>query len=120
MILRVKQFEKKDFSIRDIIFVPYRDFYLVVNTNEIIYIKAEKSYCRIILKCGKEYLLISSLGILLNKLPDYFIRIHRSYVLNLCHAHSIHNGKIVRLKNDDEIPISRRKKKCFFELVAVC
>jgi DNA-binding LytR/AlgR family response regulator len=51
------------------------------------------------------------------KLPDYFIRTHNSYVINLFHAVSIHNGSIIKLNNSDEIPISQRKKKEVFESV---
>ncbi len=119
MDLRIKKLQKKDFSLKEIIFVPYRDFYFVVNMAEIMYIKAEGAYCRIVLRSGKEHLMISRMGVLLDKLPEYFIRIHNSYVVNMCQAHSVHDGKVVKLNNDYEVPISRRKKKEIFGLVTV-
>lgn len=119
MILTVKRNEQNQFSLKDVIFIPCRDFYFVVNVKEIMYIKAEKSYCKIIHNSGKEYLLVSGLKTLLDKLPDYFVRTHHSYVINLYHTHSIHNKKIVKLNNDYEIPISRRKIKLVFELLTI-
>jgi DNA-binding LytR/AlgR family response regulator len=119
MTLTVKRSQKKEFSIKDVMFVPYRDFYFVVNISEILYIKADRSYCKIVVKSAKEYVVISSLKTLLKKLPDYFIRTHNSYIINIFYANSIHNGSIVKLYNNNEIPISRRKKKELFDTISI-
>jgi DNA-binding LytR/AlgR family response regulator len=51
--------------------------------SEIHYIEAERNYCRIY-TTNKEYLLVLSLREIEEKLPDrHFIRIHRSYIINL-------------------------------------
>jgi len=117
MVLKVDRIQKTNTSIKDIIFVPYRDFYFVINIKEIIYIKAEKSYCKIVLKCRREYLIISSMRMILKKLPDNFIRTHNSYIVNMFYAATVHGGSLIKLNNNAEIPISRRRRKVIFDSI---
>jgi DNA-binding LytR/AlgR family response regulator len=59
---------------------------------EILYLEAMKDYTRIIV-AGKQYLVLATLSSMQEQLPpEKFIRIHRSYVVNL--------DKIVRLKGN--------------------
>ncbi|HEY1039539.1 MAG TPA: LytTR family DNA-binding domain-containing protein [Bacteroidia bacterium] len=119
MIIKTDKFQKSEFSLKDVILVPHKNYYFVLNIPDILYIKSEKSYCTIVMISGTQHLLISGMKILMTKLPGYFIRVHHSYIINVCHAHSIHKGKMIKLNNNDEIPISRRKKRELFELVTV-
>jgi two-component system, LytTR family, response regulator len=117
MIIKINRLQKKDFTLKDILFVPYGKFYYVLNLSEVIYIKAEKSYCKIAMRNGNEYIVAKHIKLFQASLPLTFIRIHNSYLVNIMHAESIHNGSVLKLNNDFEIPISRRKKKELFEAV---
>ena len=63
-----------------------------LHLKDILYLEAMKDYTRIIVP-GKQYLVLATLSSMQDQLPpEKFIRIHRSYVVNL--------DKIVRLKGN--------------------
>jgi DNA-binding LytR/AlgR family response regulator len=75
---------------------------------DILYLEAMKDYTRIIVP-GKQYLVLATLGSMQDQLPpEKFIRIHRSYVVNL--------DKVVRMKGnrvhlpDCDLPIGKLYK----------
>jgi DNA-binding LytR/AlgR family response regulator len=71
------------FVLNDRIFVRYRDKMVRIVIGEILYIEAERNYCHIV-TTDKEYLLTTTLKLMEDKLPArQFLRIHRSYVVNL-------------------------------------
>jgi DNA-binding LytR/AlgR family response regulator len=62
---------------------------------DILYLEAMKDYTRIILS-GKQYLVLAPLSVMLEKLSsDQFVRIHRSYVVNVNKVTEIKQNKIV-------------------------
>jgi DNA-binding LytR/AlgR family response regulator len=80
-----------------------------VNIEDILYIEAERNYCRIYSK-EKEYLLVMTLKDMDLKLPQqHFIRIHRSYIVNLSQIHEVATSHIVIGKK--AIPISKSFKE---------
>jgi len=90
----------------------------IINTNEIIYIQAEDSYCHIFLKDSKKIFLAKNLkyfNALLS--PHHFFRIHRSYLINLSLVAQFRrsNNASVILTSGEEIPVSRRKIKSLAE-----
>jgi len=79
-----------------------------LHLKDILYLEAMKDYTRIIVP-GKQYLVLATLSSMQDQLPpEKFIRIHRSYVVNL--------DKIVRLKGnrvhlpEDELPVGKLYK----------
>jgi DNA-binding LytR/AlgR family response regulator len=79
-----------------------------LHLKDILYLEAMKDYTRIIVP-GKQYLVLATLSSMQDQLPpEKFIRIHRSYVVNL--------DKIVRLKGnrvhlpEGELPVGKLYK----------
>ena len=66
-----------------------------VEIKDIFYIEAERNYCRIYSK-DKEYLLVMTLKEMDEKLPQkHFIRVHRSFIVNLSKIDEISTSHIV-------------------------
>lgn len=89
----------------DCIFVRHLNTMVKVDIKDILYIEAERNYCRIFSK-NKEYLLVMTLKDMDEKLPSkHFLRIHRSYIINISQIDEIGNSHIVIGKK--AIPISK-------------
>lgn len=85
-----------------------------IEINDIAYLKADRVYCQIHMKAegcgreGKEYTLSRPLGEVEKTLPaDTFVRIHRSYIINLWMVQSI-MGRIVKLMDGTEISMGEQ------------
>lgn len=81
-----------------------------VDTFDIIYIQADGSYSNIFLIQKKIYL-CAYLKNILDRLPDNFIRVHRSYVINMRYIKTFEND-VITLGNE-KIPLSRKYKNDF-------
>ena len=111
-----KGFEKNEaleneipFILSDSIFVRSHDKMVKVNIQDILYIEAERNYCKIHCK-DKEHLLVATLKDLEEKLVvNNLMRIHRSFIVNLFHIDEIANSHVVIAKK--AIPISADLKK---------
>lgn len=62
--------------------VKVGDRVIFVRLDEVAYIQADEKYVSIFTKHAKSYILDSSLKKLEEKLPAYFIRVHKSYLIN--------------------------------------
>ena len=62
--------------------VKVGDRVIFVRLDEVSYLQADEKYVTIVTKHSKSYLLDSSLKKLEEKLPAYFIRVHKSYLIN--------------------------------------
>lgn len=101
------------FILSDCIFVRHQDKMVKVQIADILYIEAERNYSRIHSK-NKEYLLVVTLKDLEDKLPNnHFIRIHRSFIVNLSQIDEIATSHIVISKK--AIPISAESKKLLLQ-----
>nr|MBI1231771.1 response regulator [Cytophagales bacterium] len=58
------------------------DRVIFLRLDEVSYIQADEKYVSIVTKHAKSYILDSSLKKLEEKLPVYFIRVHKSYLVN--------------------------------------
>lgn len=97
------------FILSDCIFVRSHEKMVKVPIKDILYIEAERNYCRIHSK-GKEYLLVITLKDLDEKLPqEHFLRIHRSFIVNISQIDEIANTHVVISKK--AIPISKPLKE---------
>jgi DNA-binding LytR/AlgR family response regulator len=103
------------FILSDCIFVRHHEKMVRVNIKDIFYVEAERNYCRIHCK-DKEYLITTTLKDMDDKLPDHhFIRVHRSFIVNLSNIDEIANTHIVISKK--AIPISSDSKKQLLQLI---
>lgn len=97
------------FILSDCIFVRHLDKMVKVNIKDILYIEAERNYCRIYSK-DKEYLLVMTLKDMDEKLPQrHFIRVHRSFIVNLSQIDEVATSHIVIAKK--AIPVSKILKE---------
>ena len=97
------------FVLSDCIFVRSFDKMIKVALNDILYIEAERNYCKIHCK-DKEHLLVTTLKDLDEKLTDKnMLRIHRSFIINLLHIDEIATSHVVIAKK--AIPISADLKR---------
>ena len=90
--------------------------FTVVYLSEIIYCEADSSYTIFCLENGKKIISAKTLSEYESILDsNYFIRIHRSYLININHVKEYKKGEggFVLMSNKAEIEISRRKKDEF-------
>jgi DNA-binding LytR/AlgR family response regulator len=77
------------FILSDRIFVKHKEKMVKLFLEDILYIEAERNYCRIYTK-NKEYVLATTLKIMEEKLPmRHFIRVHRSFMVNLAQVDEV-------------------------------
>jgi two-component system, LytTR family, response regulator len=79
-------------------------------TNEVLYIEADKDYCKIHTE-SKAYLSNYGIGLLEQRMdPSQFLRIHRSYIVNIEHIKELHkDGSTAQviMKNNHSLNVSR-------------
>ncbi len=111
-------FVKKEYKERDLPMILVSALEMVghfvilqddIDSREIAYIHTEQIYCRLFLIDGREKVLRTPLKELESELKGTgFIRVHRSYLVNLQYVEEIDDGMIYIL--DQKIPISSRKR----------
>ncbi|MBC7605856.1 MAG: LytTR family transcriptional regulator DNA-binding domain-containing protein [Burkholderiales bacterium] len=100
---------RSPFVLSDCIFVRSHDKMVKVSLDSILYIEAERNYCKIHCR-DKEHLLVTTLKYLEEKLTTHtLLRIHRSFIVNLSHIDEIATSHVVIAKK--AIPISSDLKK---------
>lgn len=103
-----KSQESNPFILNDCIFVRHLNSMVKVSIEDILYIEAERNYCRIFTR-NKEYLLVITLKEMDKKLPSkHFLRIHRSYIINISQIKEIATSHIVIARK--AIPIGKSLK----------
>jgi len=103
------------FVLDDAIFVRHQEKMVKVNINDILFIEAERNYCRIFAK-GKEYLLVMTLKEMDEKLPpQYFLRVHRSFIVNITQIEEIAATNLVISKKT--IPVNAELPKQILQRV---
>lgn len=118
--LSAVNFAKKIFESRKVesetsktIFVKADGRWNKVNIEEIKYLQAMGDYVRIFTQNGN-FMVNKTMKDLLDSLPaEKFVRVHRSYIVNIDHIENIEDNTIVIGR--DVIPISERFKPAFME-----
>ncbi len=102
--------EQKDncsspFVLSDSIFVKRNDKMIKILIEDIYYFEADRNYCKIYSR-NRECLLVMTLKEIDRKLPEeHFLRVHRSYIVNLMHIDEVAGSHVVILKK--AIPLSK-------------
>ena len=87
--------EDAQYILSDRIFVRNKDRMVKVMFESILYVEAERNYCRIFTK-SKEFLLTMPMKTLEEELPPAsFQRIHRSYIVNLAQVDEVDESTVV-------------------------
>jgi len=93
------------FVLSDSIFVKRNDKMVKILIKDIYYFEADRNYCKIYSR-DRECLLVMTLKEIDGKLPEeHFLRIHRSYIVNLMHVDEVAGSHVVILKK--AIPLSK-------------
>ena len=91
---------------------------LNVSADEIVHLEAVSSYTKIHMMNNKKQLLSVNLGVIEEKLnKKYFIRVHRSHILNISHIRKISRSDLMYAEMTDgsKVEISRRNKVHLFD-----
>lgn len=76
--------------------------------NEILYFSSSDHYVKVFTISGNRYLHYTTLKALEAFLPSNFLRIHRTYIVNIQHITHIHfASNSIRLTSDSALPFSR-------------
>ncbi|CAN5504030.1 N/A [soil metagenome] len=101
--------EEQPFILSDRIFVRHHEKMVKIIIADIWYIEADRNYCRIFSK-QKEYMLAITLKAIEEKLPmRHFLRIHRSYVINVSHVDEVAEGHVIIAQK--AIPLGKDMKE---------
>jgi len=97
----------------DYLFIKSEYKLIRINLNEILYIEGMKEYVRIHLSAQKPVMTLLSMKSLEEKLPDKkFMRVHRSYIVNLDKVSTVERFRIV-YDDKKRIPVSENYKANF-------
>lgn len=93
----------------DRIFVKDKDKMVRINVSDILYVTADRNYCNIV-TAQKKYILSVSLKSFETKASSTsFVRIHRSYLVNLFKIDELDDNYV--FINNESLPISKGYKK---------
>ena len=91
----IKTGEEQPFILSDRIFVRHREKMIKIMVADILYMEADRNYSRIFTQ-HKEYLLSATLKTIEEKLSmRLFMRIHRSYIINISHIDEVAEGHLI-------------------------
>lgn len=92
---------------------------VILSYSEILNWKCEQGYTRVYLINNQNHLLRGTLKSYIERLPSFFIKIHRSHSINLnfIQSYSLKRNGWVKLKSDLVLPVSSRNKGKFLKAV---
>lgn len=103
------KFVSKDELLKRIV-VKHNQKIVVIPVEQMLYLEAQDDYVNIVTREGS-YLKQNRMKYLEEHLPDTFVRIHRSYLLNINFVKQIDliakDSHAVLLKNDKQLPVSK-------------
>jgi hypothetical protein len=83
--------------------------------NNIVFIEAYGSYSNLYTN-NKFYTISKTIKSIIHNFPETFVRVHRSYAVNLDHVKSFSTDEVV-MNNDTRIKISRAKKMAIIDAI---
>ncbi len=83
--------------------------------SEILYVEGLREYVNFITSNNKELITLESLKNLENNLPENFIRVHKSFIVNRDKVQSLYGNMLII--NKKEIPIGKSYKKVALEKI---
>lgn len=98
------------------------NFYELVNTNDIVFCRADNNYTEIVLRDKRKVLISKTLKHYETTLKGYnFCRIHQSFLVNMDFVKSIEKGKASRiiLRDGTSLDVSQSKRENVFRLLGV-
>ncbi|MVM35880.1 response regulator [Spirosoma sp. HMF4905] len=103
------------FVLSDRIFVRHREKIVKIFIADILYVEADRNYCHLC-TADKEYLLTTTLKLMEDKLlANYFVRVHRSYLVNLTQVDEVGEGHVVI--RGKKIPLSHNLREALLKRI---
>lgn len=100
----------------DYIFIKQDTRLVRMNLTDLVFIQAERDFCSLYLQSGKKLLIGMHLKLIEDLLPDKpFMRIHRSYIINLDKINVV-KGNVIET-GGYEIPIGTSYREAFFQRI---
>jgi len=99
---------------------PTSEGIILINVDEIVHVEADRSYCIIYLNNTEKKIVSKSLKDIEAILPNQkFYRLHASHLINLdkLKRYDKEDGGSAVMSNEKHIPIARRRKNEFLELI---
>lgn len=111
-IFRLKKQMPQETVPQTICLQTYKD-YRYIDTEEILYLKADNNATDFIMKDGNTISAYKTLKTFEGQLPENFVRIHQSYILNSKYISRINYGKSICALNKEklELPFSKSYKE---------
>jgi DNA-binding LytR/AlgR family response regulator len=107
--------EETPYILKDRIFVRNKDKMVKILFEDILYIEADRNYCRIYTK-SKEYLLTMPMKSLEDQLPvELFQRIHRSHIVNLTQVDEVDENAV--FIGEKPLPLSKSLREDFLSRI---
>jgi DNA-binding LytR/AlgR family response regulator len=89
-----------------------------ISIDDIVFIEGKREYVSIHLTNGKSLMPLISLRVLEEQLPaDKFMRVHRSYIVNLLKIVTIDHSRII-FEGKADIPVSNQYKDLFLKYIS--
>ena len=97
----------------DVVFLKTEYRIVKVSISDIRYVEAMSEYLKVYLESdSKPIITLLSMKKMEERLPDYFMRIHRSYIVNLTKIQEVNKNRII-LDADTYLPIGDMYKETF-------
>jgi len=97
--------EEKPLIIKGVLFIKDKFAYNKLVIDDIRWIKSDGNYLEIYTSAPKPALIRASMGSFIERLDDNFLRVHKSYIINLQHLTKFETNTVTI--GDEAIPISK-------------
>lgn len=102
-----------DNSLLDRIFVKHKEKMIKIFIKDILYFMADRSYCHIFTKTGQFTLSLPLKSVELKLSTDLFVRVHRSYLVNITQIDELEENYV--FVGGNTVPISPNLKDALFK-----
>lgn len=99
----------KESPISENIFLKVDYRYVRVTLKDIIYVEGMNEYLKFHIASGDPLLCHTTFRNLIDSLPENFLQVHRSYVVNMNHVRQVEKA-MIEMSNGNHIPISDSNK----------
>ncbi|WP_420571592.1 LytR/AlgR family response regulator transcription factor [Kordia sp.] len=105
---RIGEVNDDELIIKDAFFIKEKNIFIKLKFEEILFIKSEHVYAEIQLTNNQKHVIRGNLNKIITKLNKQFVRVHRSYIVNLDYLQKIDQNNIIVLNVN--IPIGKKYK----------
>jgi two-component system, LytTR family, response regulator LytT len=103
--------------VNDFLMVKYNKTFVKLSFDEVLYINSQHIYVEIVTVAEKRYLVRTSLNEYVKLLPQYFVKVHRSYVINIHYIDEIVTQSVIL--RGVTIPVSKEFRKDLADVINI-